>query len=63
MMNKKQVAESQKECANMLGMALKEYKKYLKNVKVNENEKSQQDHVDYDILKFLGIKRSQLKTR
>lgn len=60
MMDKKQLVESQKECASMLGMTLNEYKKYLKKVKVNE--KSQQTH-ENDFLKTFGIKKSDLKLR
>lgn len=62
MMDKKQLLESQKECAKMLGMTLKEYKEYLKNAKVNTTPKSQQAQ-DNSFLQFLGLKKTQLKLR
>lgn len=34
MMNEKQFIESQKECADMLGMSLCEYQNYCQNLKV-----------------------------
>ena len=39
MMNEKEFLKSQKECATMLGMSLKEYNEYLKKIKVNNNVK------------------------
>ena len=62
MMDKKQLVESQKECASMLGMTLNEYKKYLKNAKVNEKSQSQQAHQN-DFLKIFGIETRNLKLR
>lgn len=62
MMDKKQLVESQKECASMLGMNLAEYEEYRKNVKVNEQIKSQQTHRK-DFLNLFGIKESDLKLR
>ncbi len=62
MMNKKQLLESNKECADMLGMTLKEYTNYLKNVKINNNNESQQMH-NKDFLNFLGIKKENLKLK
>jgi len=62
MMDEKQLLESQKECAKMLGMTFKEYKQYLKNVKVSTASKSQQTQ-DNSFLQFLGLKETQLKLR
>lgn len=62
MINKKQLVESEKECASMLGMTLTEYRDYLKNVKVNEKRKSQQAQ-NQDFLNVFGIKKSDLKLR
>lgn len=60
MMDKKQLVESRKECASMLGMTLNEYKKYLKKAKVNEKLQSQQIQQN-DFLETIGIKTSDLK--
>lgn len=67
MMSEKQFLESQKECANMLGMSLDEYLDYCKNVKVIsrndiENVQKEQGNTD-DILKYLSISKDMLKTR
>ena len=62
MMDKKQLVESQKECASMLGMNLTEYEEYRKNVKVNEQIKSQQTQKK-DFLNLFEIKESDLKLR
>ena len=59
MMNEKEFLKSQKECASMLGMSLKEYNEYLKKIKVNNNVKK--DASDNTFLKFINIKESQLK--
>ena len=59
MMNEKEFLKSQKECASMLGMSLKEYNEYLKKIKVNNNVKK--DTSDNTFLKFINIKDSQLK--
>lgn len=61
MMNEKEFLKSQKECASMLGMSLKEYNEYLKKIKVNNNVKK--DTSDNTFLKFINIKESQLKLR
>lgn len=59
MMNEKEYLKSQKECASMLGMSLKEYNEYLKKTKVNNDVKK--DTSDNTFLKFINIKESQLK--
>lgn len=61
MMNEKEFLKSQKECASMMGMSLKEYNEYLKKIKVNNNVKK--DTSDNTFLKFINIKESQLKLR
>lgn len=61
MMNEKEILKSQKECADMLGMTLKEYNEYLKKTKVNDDIKN--DIVDTNFLKAINIKESQLKLR
>ena len=61
MMSEKEFIKSQKECADMLGMTLKEYNKYLEKSKVNDDIKN--DTVDNKFLKEINIKESQLKLR
>ena len=65
MMNEKEFIESQKECASMLGMSLKEYEEYCKNLKV-ETEISKKEHLEdktFEMLKYFGIKENKLKRR
>ena len=38
-MSEEQFIESQKECADMLGMSLSEYQDYCKNLKVTDDTK------------------------
>lgn len=65
MMNEKEFIESQKECASMLGMSLKEYEEYCKNLKV-ETEISKKEPLEdktFEMLKYFGIKENKLKRR
>ncbi len=39
MLDKQQFIEEEKDCASMLGLTLKEYRKSLKNIKVNNFNK------------------------
>ena len=65
MMNRKEFIKSQKECAEMLGMSLKVYEQYCKNIKVSHKIKKTKDikNDDYnkEILEFLKLDRSALK--
>lgn len=61
MMNEKEFLKSQRECADMLGMTLREYNEYLKKSKVNDDVNN--DTVDNNFLKTINIKESQLKSR
>lgn len=64
MMSEKQFIESQKECANMLGMSLSEYEEYCKKIKVpNQNINEEKGEYDNSILEFLGLKPEDLKVR
>ena len=56
MMTEEQFIESQKECADMLGMSLSEYQNYCKKIKApeNDNEISVCDNTT-QILKLLEI--------
>ena len=65
-MNKKDFLESQKECAKMLGMTLKQYEENIKNTKINDSINSktetETDNDNYS-LQFFNLKKSQLKLR
>lgn len=64
MMSEKQFIESQKECANMLGMSLSEYEEYCRNLKVPTESvivDSDNDDKTIDLLDHLGIDKSLLK--
>lgn len=39
MLNRQQFIEEEKDCASMLGLTLKEYRKSLKNIKVHNYNK------------------------
>ncbi len=60
LMNKKQLIESQKECADMLGMTLDEYEKYLKDVKSKKIIKSHGKQSN-QFLDYLKIDEKDLK--
>lgn len=62
MLDKKSLIDSQKDCASMLGMSLKEYQQNLKNTKLPPKDASR-GKIEYDnsILKCLGISESLLK--
>lgn len=63
MLNKEEFLLEEKDCANMLGMNLEEYHKYLKDTKVSTKE-SNHDERKYDnsILTKLGLSSSDLKS-
>ena len=65
MLDKKQFIEEEKDCASMLGLTLKEYRKSLKNIKVNNFNKRNETNKKYDnsILKSLGLSEKDLKFR
>lgn len=66
MMSKEQFIESQKECAEMLGMSFSEYQKYCETLKVpkeeNENVLKKGGNTN-KFLKFIGVSKKNLKTR
>ena len=64
MMSEKQFIESQKDCANMLGMSLSEYEEYCKKIKVpKQNIDEEKNEYDNSILEFLGLTPEDLKVR
>ena len=64
MLNKRQFIEEEKDCASMLVLTLQEYRKSLKNIKVNVSNKKQKT-IEYDnsILYRLGLTEKDLKNR
>jgi len=65
-MSEKQFIESQKECADMLGMSLSEYQNYCENLKApiaKENTNINSNDKTNEILEFLGMDKGVLKTR
>lgn len=64
MISKKQFIREQKDCADMLGMSLKEYQEYIKNTKiVNKNEENEKVTYDNSFLKSFGVGEEILKKR
>lgn len=62
MLNKKQLIKEQKDCADMLGMFLKEYQEYVKDTKI-ASTKEENKNIIYDnsILKNFGVGEEILK--
>ena len=66
MINEKNFFESQKECADMLGMSLSEYQEYCNNLRVptdNKKNKEEKENRTLEMLKILEINESKLKCR
>lgn len=65
MLSKKQFLSEEKECAEMLGMTLKEYRHDVKNTKIPEHcsNKNSKGKYDNSILKSLGLSEKDLKIR
>ncbi len=65
MLKKSELNKSNKECAEMLGLSLNDYKKFCKTAKTipsNESTKSCEKNSDF-LLKKLGISEDKLKLR
>ncbi len=64
MLSKKEMLQEEKDCAEMLGLKLENYRKSLKNIKAPKKEK-ETSKVEYDnsILKALGFEKSILKKK
>ena len=61
MMNQKELIESNKECAQMLGLSLKDYKRVCKTVKVPTSHENSPEAGSSNFLKKLGINNQILK--
>ena len=64
MLNSKKLVNDQKDCANMLGMTLKDYQKSLVKTKAPKKEKKLKNPTyDNSILKLFGADESILKKK
>ena len=65
MLNEKEFLKEEKECADLLGMNLQEYRKYVNNTKVPTDQSKNKKRGTYDnsILKKLGLSIKDLKLR
>lgn len=63
-MNEIEFHEEEKDCADMLGMSLKEYREDLKKTKIpKQEEKASSYQYDNSILNYLGLANNILKTK
>ncbi len=63
-MNAKKFAESQKDCAKMLGQTITEYNKSLKNIKASKFQNTpSREKKTINILNQLGLNDRDLKKR
>lgn len=64
MLSKKEFLKEEKECADMLGLTLNEYRESLKKVKLGTSDKKvKKEKYDNSILSFLGLSSKDLKKR
>ena len=63
MLSKKEFLVEEKECADMLGMSLEEYRKYTNNTKIPTNNSQNKKVYDNSILTKFGLSSNDLKTR
>lgn len=60
-MSKEEFEKEEKECAEMCGMTLEEYRNSLKNRKITEFDDEKE--TDEELFKRLGVKRIVLKKK
>lgn len=63
MLSEKEFQQEEKQCADLLGMNLKEYRKYVNNTKIPTREQRENKKYDNSILSKLGLSTKDLKTR
>ena len=64
MISKKEFLEEERDCADMLGVSVEEYRNDLKNVKISTKEiKSDNYSFDNSILNYLGLDEKSLKKK
>lgn len=61
-MNKKEFIKEEKDCADMLGMNIEEYRKYVQDIKI-PTKQSKKEKYDNSILEKLGLSIADLKKR
>lgn len=64
MLNSREFEREEKQCADLLGMTIKEYRKYVRDTKIPTTKKSRvKTKYDNSILKVLGLSTNDLKLR
>lgn len=63
MLNEKEFQEEEKQCADLLGMSLKDYRKYVRETRIVTKEQKTNYEYDNSILSKLGLSSNDLKTR
>lgn len=63
MLNEKEFQREEKQCADLLGMSLKDYRKYVRQTKIVTKEQKTNYEYDNSILSKLGLSSNDLKTR
>ena len=64
MINKEEFLEEEKDCADMLGVSVEEYRKDLEKTKIPTKEISSNNYsFDNSILNYLGLDESCLKKK
>ncbi len=64
MLSRRKFLEEEKDCADMLGLTIEEYRESLKKIKLGKSEKKEsKQRYDNSFLKTLGIKESMLKNK
>lgn len=62
MFSEEELLKEEKDCADMLGMSLDEYRDYVRQTKVKMQEDNKRDYND-KILEELGLTEKDLKRR
>lgn len=60
MFNKVELLKEEIDCVNMLGMTLEKYHKYIKSIKINNQQFSDNDYNDENF-EDLGLPKEDLK--
>ena len=63
MLSKKEALADEKDCADMLGMSVEEYREYVNTVKIPVKQPNTEKKRDNSILVKLGLSMEDLKKR
>jgi len=63
MLTEKEFQREEKQCADLLGMSLKDYRKYVRETRIVTKEQKTNYKYDNSILSKLGLSSNDLKTR